>query len=618
MDLLLLGRCVRRQVKEQSDAHKEAVRKEQQSQLELEHAGAPLYSQLDDLLEMETLFEFIQACVDSHGKQQASGMKAASSTDRSNPSSSTSTSSSNSATATNSTPLPESLVLSMAQRLSDNTQLLLVGFRLGLFGPRVDASHVSSLLLPLLTSFQSNNFAITNGLLVANGGGIYPIGALLNHSCQPNCCITYQTYAQGESRELRGGESEMGGIQIQNQNQNQNQQQEKASYPSSATHVQSIRTLVPIRAGEELTHSYIDAAATTHRRRQQLLERYYFHCMCQRCVDEGGDDSLVDGGDDAVQSIERYPLYALERFLERDRDGRQLPDNVLTHSPVDKHASDSQAKLAAALSTRAYIDLLRSNQMWKDSTEIHMMEEIRTTDVQALEAEEMRRNKQEQTLISSALRLRLMHLQPYSLPVLASYSKLLQICLIKGDLFHATHACDRLCRIYRVIYGERKIRETEWKRWHKLHQIEKKEALQGRNKERQQRNGSAKDSDSKQDDDKLSDKLATTSISSSPSEEADDDIDLDEPDNVADYPSGSLPTHPLLGLQLYTLASLHVQCAQYSLALRTFQAALGILSITHGPGHALVRKLEEEIQQTRMEAKQMKLKDAATGDALKK
>ena len=54
------------------------------------------------------------------------------------------------------------------------------------------------------------------------GAGVYPIGALLNHSCDANCVVSY----------------------------------------NPSTHAQIIRCMQDVAAGEELTHMYLDAAAT--------------------------------------------------------------------------------------------------------------------------------------------------------------------------------------------------------------------------------------------------------------------------------------------------------------------------------------------------------------------
>ena len=89
-------------------------------------------------------------------------------------------------------------------------------------------------LLKTLYRFVSNNFAITDDLLLKVGAGVFPEGALFNHDCVPNCVVTYC------------------GL------------------------VQNIRCTRHIREGEELTHSYVDVFATTSDRQSEL----YVLCCC--------------------------------------------------------------------------------------------------------------------------------------------------------------------------------------------------------------------------------------------------------------------------------------------------------------------------------------------------
>jgi SET and MYND domain-containing protein len=44
-------------------------------------------------------------------------------------------------------------------------------------------------LLELLCRFHCNNFGVVNQLLVPQGAGCYPWGALLNHGCDGNCVL---------------------------------------------------------------------------------------------------------------------------------------------------------------------------------------------------------------------------------------------------------------------------------------------------------------------------------------------------------------------------------------------------------------------------------------------
>jgi len=59
-------------------------------------------------------------------------------------------------------------------------------------------------LARMLASFACNDFSIWDELLVAHGAGVYPVGALLNHSCEPNCVLYYHAHTHRQSiRALR-------------------------------------------------------------------------------------------------------------------------------------------------------------------------------------------------------------------------------------------------------------------------------------------------------------------------------------------------------------------------------------------------------------------------------
>jgi len=79
-------------------------------------------------------------------------------------------------------------------------------------------------LSSLLERFACNDFSIWDELLISVGSGCYPLGAILNHSCEPNCVL---------------------------------------SFSLSTEHRQVIRVIKDVRAGEELCHAYIDIAKPT-------------------------------------------------------------------------------------------------------------------------------------------------------------------------------------------------------------------------------------------------------------------------------------------------------------------------------------------------------------------
>eukprot|EP00877_Chromochloris_zofingiensis_P003146 jgi/Chrzof1/12832/Cz07g08320.t1 len=86
----------------------------------------------------------------------------------------------------------------------------------------------------LIARFAANNHTICDDELRPVGVGIYPLGALFNHSCTPNCMQSFQ------------GSTIM------------------------------FRALRNISAGEECTISYVELAGTRQDRRRQLLRNYHF------------------------------------------------------------------------------------------------------------------------------------------------------------------------------------------------------------------------------------------------------------------------------------------------------------------------------------------------------
>ena len=59
-------------------------------------------------------------------------------------------------------------------------------------------------LASLLGQFDLNNFAVLDDLLVCVGMGVYPVAARLNHSCAPNCVLSFEgTPARGPRIAIR-------------------------------------------------------------------------------------------------------------------------------------------------------------------------------------------------------------------------------------------------------------------------------------------------------------------------------------------------------------------------------------------------------------------------------
>jgi hypothetical protein len=102
--------------------------------------------------------------------------------------------------------------------------------------------------------FGCNNFAIHDALYFPIGSGVYPVGSLWNHSCQPNCAYAF------DGRQLR------------------------------------IYALTNIQAGDSLTLSYVDVIHSRQSRQEELMRRYYFQCQCIRC-------SITDPNQDPLEVL---------------------------------------------------------------------------------------------------------------------------------------------------------------------------------------------------------------------------------------------------------------------------------------------------------------------------
>ena len=48
----------------------------------------------------------------------------------------------------------------------------------------------------------------------------------------------------------------------------------------------SIRSIQPIKKGEEITISYIESIERAEDRQNELEERYFFKCKCEKCTNE--------------------------------------------------------------------------------------------------------------------------------------------------------------------------------------------------------------------------------------------------------------------------------------------------------------------------------------------
>ena len=129
----------------------------------------------------------------------------------------------------------------------------------GLLPPGAQAADLKEVLCRL----RCNTFRFTDeagGLL---GAACYPHASMFNHSCAPNCVVTY-----------------------------------------SGAGVMRVRVASDVAAGAELTHCYIDLCAPTVERAERLRQQYGFLCTCRRCAGGLWLSASTDAGSDAGSDAE--------------------------------------------------------------------------------------------------------------------------------------------------------------------------------------------------------------------------------------------------------------------------------------------------------------------------
>ena len=134
------------------------------------------------------------------------------------------------------------------------TSSMLANIIVSLDGMNIDKEDCIDLLIKM----QKNNFQIVDGEFRSIGGAVYPVGAMLNHSCEPNCILLYE-YDDVDK-----------------------------------TMKQYIRVLKNIEKGEQITHSYVDSALITSDRQKHLYKQYQFNCACPKCESSKDNLSSVD------------------------------------------------------------------------------------------------------------------------------------------------------------------------------------------------------------------------------------------------------------------------------------------------------------------------------------
>eukprot|EP00980_Cylindrotheca_fusiformis_P000155 scaffold24_cov128-Cylindrotheca_fusiformis.AAC.28 len=173
--------------------------------------------------------------------------------------------------------------------------------------------------------FRVNNFGITDDLSAVIASAVYPLGALLNHSCRPNCLLRYDDYSDSQGTTNK--------------------------HPP----ILEIVAHRDIQQGEELTHSYVELVQPIGVRQEKLLSNYGFKCECDRCtIEHGARSSWSDDGMDLLQLQEPNIIRQwLDYFDPNNSNTTSKPSSSYQPRSIDtssttslRHAIDQSRKQA--------------------------------------------------------------------------------------------------------------------------------------------------------------------------------------------------------------------------------------------------------------------------------
>lgn len=202
-----------------------------------------------------------------------------------------------------------------AESVATTTELMV---RLGLL-PEGGAATTVADRSTAVAAARRNNFAIMDPLLVPIAAACYPLGALLNHSCAPNCVVAYRLSRRGD-----GAPGEW---------------------------IQEFRCTRPVAAGDELCHAYVDAAEPAPERASELSTRYGFACSCPRCdASVRFECSGPEGNESSVSSRSSPLSSAAETALSH---ARRLLDEAVAEEELSVERRKAERAVAILLAAEA-------------------------------------------------------------------------------------------------------------------------------------------------------------------------------------------------------------------------------------------------------------------------
>ena len=327
-------------------------------------------------------------------------------------------------------------------------------------------------LLSVALALDANDFAVMDDLLAARASGVYPAAALLNHSCEPNCVVTFMSAADA----ARALDDDAGVPDSEDRPPHRGS-------PAPTTLI--MRAVRDISEGEELCHTYADLALPSTARFSYLRKMYGFEPSSTE-MDDSIDSVLLgraEPSDDATPSAALARSLPPRVFLGVPRPAGSANSLEAVELDVDlllaPPDADASCFSAAKDELRVALSLALAGGAWgntgslegaagaallaKFCVELSPFSKLLATDAQEggggdappLDAETATAITREEAALLASLRTLRTLLAPLHVCTHGVVGTALTHHLLLGDLPAAAAACEHLVAFYRAVYSPR-------------------------------------------------------------------------------------------------------------------------------------------------------------------
>lgn len=314
--------------------------------------------------------------------------------------------------------------------------LLALGVDRGLLPATTDTEQA------LLNAFDCNNFSVVDELMMQRAAGVYPLGALLNHSCCPNAVMQYLSAADAATQLAQEG------LPVQAL---------KTIDPD--TPIQVVRILSHVRAGTELCHSYVDIALPTAARQDHLQDAYSFTCTCALCT-AGPDDKLnhdrflISTADCAGRAVVGVPVADHVGDKVTSSDDRVLNEygTLPKEAAVDiKVAQQLMARADLAAGKPEVLAKLSGPGLGeKEGDDVRISFSVGN---RGMEVEDVLSTLKELRVIEGAMSRLRKQLHPFHVLTIQAVNSCMTRALLLADMPTAAAACEHAVAWLRAAYG---------------------------------------------------------------------------------------------------------------------------------------------------------------------